>query len=154
MEQWAKVHQVPPDILEEKRDFSRPAFDAVMSALEKYNQIDPFLATDDGEHSAGIEMMKSRLARLAAKWIGIADPKIFLIGQLRYKVALQRVHSPRPAEGRHPAEERQRLRCPLTFGAATSSHLTLAPVCCAQLGMTHARGGFDPLQSGFAPDVI
>ena len=62
--------------LERKKDFSPTAFGAVMAKLESLNKDPMDDVYDNGEHGAGIETVKSRLATLVSKWIGIPDPRI------------------------------------------------------------------------------
>ena len=75
----AKHHNIPGTALytlEGKKDFSPTAFRAVMAKLESLNKDPMDDVYDNGEHGAGIETVKSRLATLVSKWIGIPDPRI------------------------------------------------------------------------------
>lgn len=60
--------------LERKKDFSRTAFDAAMTKLVRLNNGPMDDISDFGEHGAGIETVKARLATVISKWIGIPDP--------------------------------------------------------------------------------
>jgi hypothetical protein len=65
------------DILENKKEFSRTCYEVAIRKLETLNNIPEELEEQSsGEHVAGIEMVKSRLATLISKWVGIPDPDI------------------------------------------------------------------------------
>ena len=63
--------------LERKKEFSPTTYGAAIQTLEGLNNVSEEGETN-GEHLAGIETLKSRLATLISRWLGIPDPELMM----------------------------------------------------------------------------